>query len=190
MLIQFYVSITRNLYLRAMEKLSNMKKSKSTNMIDNNQMRIIEFINEHFLMTICTIQREENANTEPCVKLWSANCFYVPVLREGQMPLLYFMSSEQSIHSRNILVSSEVSGTIATQTMEIIEIEGVQFNANVKKVNESDLNYSIALDAYQARFAVAKVMKQTLWELEFMKIKHTRNKPSFGVKTYWSFSEE
>ncbi|SET19958.1 hypothetical protein [Thorsellia anophelis] len=149
---------------------------------------IIDFINNNHVMTICTQSLRDDSHTELGLGkgLWCANCFYVPSMEITQMPDLYFMSADHSLHSVNISMFPNVAGTIAVQTLVISEIQGIQFQANVVRLLEQDANYNQALSLYQNRFEIAKKITQPLWTLRFEKIKHTRNSPVFGSKIIWS----
>ncbi|MCW9710451.1 hypothetical protein L5B71_06220 [Avibacterium sp. 21-586] len=111
---------------------------------------------------------------------WVANCFYV--LDDSNISLIFF-SSLSTQHAQIMQQSDLVVGTIATQTDQVSEIEGVQFKGRAILLNE-DIRQS-ALKRYYERYPFARLMNTDLWEIELDEIKHTSNKFVFAQKTYW-----
>ncbi|CDF97620.1 hypothetical protein [Avibacterium paragallinarum] len=64
---------------------------------------------------------------------WAANCFYV--FDDSNISLIFF-SSLSTQHAQIMRQSDLVVGTIATQTDQVSEIEGVQFKGRAILLNE------------------------------------------------------
>ncbi len=111
---------------------------------------------------------------------WAANCFYV--LDDSNISLIFF-SSLSTQHAQIMQQSDLVVGTIATQTDQVSEIEGVQFKGRAILLNENDRQS--ALKRYYERYPFARLMSTDLWQIELDEIKHMSNKFVFAQKTYW-----
>ncbi|MFC0178921.1 hypothetical protein [Thorsellia kenyensis] len=160
-----------------------------TQLIDSTEL-INEFLKKQFILSI-TCQAKTNEDKETA--LWSANCFYVTSNKRWEKtPLenpildLYFMSSMKTQHAKMLLSNPFVSGTIASSTREVKDIEGIQYLAKALCINETEKRYQELLAQYQFEFPEAKRLVQPLWQLAFYRIKYTRNSPNFGEKFLWT----
>jgi len=133
--------------------------------------KIIEFINEHHVLTLAV----SNNNIHYC-----ANCFYSFVESER---MLVFTSDENTRHIKDAINNKTVGGSIVLETKAVGKIQGIQFNGVLKELDGETLKK--AKKSYLKRFPYA-VLKQTkLWAVELQYIKMTDNRLGFGKKLIW-----
>lgn len=138
----------------------------------NPENRIIEFLNEHHVLTMATLINNQT---------WCSNMFYVFI--EKDMKFL-FTSDENTNHINHILNNPDVSGTVVLETKTVGKIRGVQFTGAVSKVKSSDfLKYKLI---YLKKFPYAILKNTKLWLLNIESIKMTDNRLGFGKKVYWN----
>jgi uncharacterized protein YhbP (UPF0306 family) len=133
--------------------------------------QIIDFINEHHLLTLATSQN----NTPYC-----CNVFYVYDSLSNQ---LIFSSDTKTKHAQDFIANLNVAGTIALETKEVSKIQGVQLLGTIQELKGADLE--IAKEQYMNAFAYAKNMELYLWAMPLSFIKMTHNKLGFGKKLVW-----
>jgi uncharacterized protein YhbP (UPF0306 family) len=133
--------------------------------------QIIDFINEHHLLTLATSQN----NTPYC-----CNVFYVYDSLSNQ---LIFSSDTKTKHAQDFIANLNVAGTIALETKEVSKIQGVQLLGTIQELKGADLE--IAKEQYMNAFAYAKNMEIHLWAMPLSFIKMTHNKLGFGKKLVW-----
>ncbi|RLD28869.1 MAG: hypothetical protein DRI73_11280 [Bacteroidetes bacterium] len=133
--------------------------------------RIIEFINEHHVLTLAT-----SLENEP----WCANCFYVYLEKENEF---VFTSDMLTKHIQDSLHQPLVAGSVVLETNSIGKIRGLQFQGEMVKLGNGHLN--AAKKAYLKRFPVAMLMKTTLWAVKPVLLKFTDNRLGFGKKLLW-----
>lgn len=140
-------------------------------LMDKIDIRIIEFINKHHVLTLAT-----SKNNVP----YSANCFYVYYEPEN---MLVFTSDRETKHASDVLEQSTVAGSIVLETNVIGKIQGLQFQG---KMYEPDKELLKKVKArYLKRFPVAMLMKTNLWVIELSFLKFTDNRLGFGKKLIW-----
>ncbi len=91
-------------------------------------------------------------------------------------------SSEDTLHVQHILKNNNVSGTVALETKTVGKIQGVQFKATCKKLQNSELK-----NLYFKLFPYALTMLPTLWEISVKSFKMTDNRLGFGKKIVVTF---
>lgn len=150
--------------------------------------KTVNFLEQQHLLSLTTYSPDTP-------KLWAANCFYV-ILPDfsAHNPALYFMSEMHTEHAKRMIREPEVAGTISVNTMDVKQIEGIQFLGECRLLT-SDENYqavldksvleTAVLDKYCERFPIARVHQAPLWELQLSFIKFTSNREKFGEKLYW-----
>lgn len=109
---------------------------------------------------------------------YAANCFYA---FDKERALIYIASSKSTVHMAHALRLGVVAGTVALDTRVVGRIQGVQFKARVRLASNNE--------PYFKRFAYARVMSPTIWELELFWIKFTSNTLGFGKKIVWQHNE-
>lgn len=125
------------------------------------------FLSKHHLLSLAT-----SADNVP----QSASLFYA----YDSANIAFIVASDtKTEHIKNVLVSNNVSGTVALETDEVGKIEGIQFRAKMRMVTHKEGSL------YFKAFPFAKVMKSQLWSVELMDIKLTDNRLGFGKKLYW-----
>jgi len=133
--------------------------------------QIIDFINEHHLLTLATSQ-----NNLP----YCCNVFYAYDSLNNQ---LIFSTETKTKHAQDFLCNTNVAGSIALETKEISKIQGVQLLGTVKELKGEHLK--IAKDQYIKAFSYAVNMELYLWAMTLNFIKMTHNKLGFGKKLIW-----
>ena len=139
--------------------------------MNNPEKRIVEFINEHHVLTLATC-----AENSP----WCANCFYTYLETEN---CFVFTSDYETKHVQDVSANANVAGSVVLETNTVGKIQGIQFNGIMEKPNKSLA--SIAKKAYLKRFPFAVLMKTTLWVVQLNHIKMTDNRLGFGKKLIW-----
>jgi uncharacterized protein len=133
--------------------------------------RIIEFINEHHVLTLATSNMEQP---------YCANCFYV-LLESDNM--LVFTTDRETRHGLEATKNPKVAGSIVLETGIIGKIQGIQFTGKMYEPEEDLLKK--AKKRYLKRFPVAMLMKTTIWVVELEFLKFTDNRLGFGKKLIW-----
>jgi uncharacterized protein YhbP (UPF0306 family) len=133
--------------------------------------RIINFINEHHVLTLAV----SNNNIPYC-----ANCFYA---FDSEKMQLIFTSDETTRHIKDIENNDIVGGSIVLETKTVGKIQGIQFNGYIKKLKDTE--YKTANKLYLKRFPYAVLAKTTLWAVDLKFIKLTDNRLGFGKKIIW-----
>lgn len=132
---------------------------------------IQQFLQQQTVMSIAALHEQD---------FWAANCFYV--FDPTEVSLIFF-SSLTTKHAQLLQRNPLVVGTVATQTADIRDIEGIQFKGQAHLL-EGDARQT-ALTHYYARYPFARVMTTELWKIQLNEVKHTSNKTRFAQKTYW-----
>jgi hypothetical protein len=133
--------------------------------------RIVEFINEHHVLTLATCFEEEP---------YCANCFYVYMEEEN---CLVFTSDYDTKHIKQASHNIYVAGSIVLETTLIGKIQGVQFQGIISEAHGE--HHTKVRNAYLKRFPVAMLMKTTLWVIDLTFLKFTDNRLGFGKKIVW-----
>jgi uncharacterized protein len=143
--------------------------------MNNPEKRIIEFINEHHVLTLAT-----SVENNP----WCANCFYIYLEKEN---CFVFTSDDKTKHVQDVLANANVAGSVVLETNTVGKIQGIQFKGTMEKP-EKDLA-AIAKRTYLKRFPYALLMKTSLWIVKPSHIKMTDNRLGFGKKLIWKKEE-
>ncbi len=133
--------------------------------------RIIDFINEHHVLTICTANQSIP---------WCANCFYVWL---DTIQAFVFTGDETTRHIIDSTAHSFIAGSIVLETRTVGKIRGLQFQAEITKA-ENEL-YKTCKKAYIAKYPYAVLSKTSLWIVKPKFLKMTDNRLGFGKKLYW-----
>jgi uncharacterized protein YhbP (UPF0306 family) len=133
--------------------------------------QIIDFINEHHLLTLAT----SKGNTPYC-----CNVFYVYDVANNQ---LIFSTETKTKHAQDFTLNPNVAGSIALETKEVTKIQGVQLLGKITELKGGDLK--AAKKQYLQAFPYARLMEIHLWAMQLTFIKMTHNKLGFGKKLVW-----
>lgn len=119
-------------------------------------------------------------------QLWSASCFYA---FDEKSHSLIVLSKQTTEHGKLMLANPNIAGTIAGQPDNIREIEGIQFQA-VARCLDNEREKQTALQIYWQKHPLAKLMSSDVWEIQFTRIKHTENRVAFAKKSLWEYQGE
>ena len=133
--------------------------------------QIIDFINEHHLLTLATSQ-----NNLP----YCCNVYYVYDSLNNQ---LIFSSDPNTKHANDFVANPNVAGTIALETKEVSKIQGVQLLGTIQELQTE--KFKIAKEQYLKAFPYAENMEIHLWAVTLIFIKMTHNRLGFGKKLIW-----
>ena len=134
-------------------------------------LEIIDFINEHHLLTLAT-----SKNNIP----YCCNMFYVYDVINNQ---LIFSTKAKTKHAQDFITNPNVAGSIALETKVVSEIQGVQLLGTIQELKTEKLK--IAKEQYIKAFSYAANMDIHLWVMPLNFIKMTHNKLGFGKKLIW-----
>lgn len=107
------------------------------------------------------------------------SCFYA---FDETSEKLYFKSGPGTHHGKIMQEKATCSGTIIPDSLDPLQIKGVQFKAHAKRLSLFDMAPSII---YHARHPMAVAIPGELWELSLEWIKFTDNSQGFGSKFFW-----
>jgi len=133
--------------------------------------KIIEFINEHHVLTLAT-----SRNNEP----YCANCFYVYLEDEN---VFVFTSDAETKHIQDVEIQNKVAASIVLETTMVGKIQGLQITG-LLSMPQNELKQKIS-KAYLKKYPFAVLMKTTLWVLSPDFLKFTDNRLGFGKKIIW-----
>lgn len=133
--------------------------------------RIVKFIEENKVLTICT-----SKDNVP----YSASCFYA---YDEENQRLIFSSENDTRHIEEALENTAVSGTINTENKTVAKIQGIQFTG--KFINPDEEQQKAFYQTYYKRFPFAKAKPAPIWAIELTWIKMTDNTLGFGKKLEW-----
>ena len=137
----------------------------------NVDQRIIDFINEHHLLTLAT----SKTNIPYCCSV-----FYVYDVANNQ---LIFSTDTKTKHAQDFITNPNVAGSIALETKEVAKIQGIQLLGEIIELKGEDLK--VAKKQYLQVFPYARLMEIHLWIMQLAFIKMTHNKLGFGKKLVW-----
>ena len=133
--------------------------------------QIIHFLNEHHLLTLATSQND---------KPYCCNLFYVYDQVSNQ---LIFSTETKTKHAQDFITNTNVAGSVALETKNVSEIQGVQLLGTIEELKGERLK--IAKEQYIKAFSYAANMELHLWVMPLSFIKMTHNKLGFGKKLIW-----
>jgi len=136
------------------------------------EKRIVDFINEHHVLTLATSFEEEP---------WCASCFYVYMPEDN---CFVFTSDFNTRHIQQASHNIYVAGNIVLETSVVGKVQGVQFQGIISQPQNEQ--YEKAKKAYLKRFPVAMLMDTHIWVVDVTYIKMTDNRLGFGKKLIWS----
>ena len=133
---------------------------------------IRKFIEKQKCASICCV----NDSGEP----YCFSSFYV---FNGKASLLYFKSSADTNHIRNIKLNPLIAGTILPDKMHALVIKGIQFQGTV--LPSLDERTKDASMHYHAAFPFALAVPGEIWTIQLTHIKMTDSTLGFGAKVIW-----
>lgn len=140
----------------------------------NNELdkRIVEFINEHHVLTLATCARNQP---------YCCNCYYAFSEDEN-----YFVvkMNENTRHGQELNMNSNVAGSVVLETNEIGKIQGLQFTARAINYTGKDLDSAKSLYLKKYPYAIAVPGDYIVLEPNFYKF--TDNRFGIGKKLTWN----
>lgn len=133
--------------------------------------RIIDFIQDHHLLTLSTSKE----NIPYC-----CNVFYI---YDEKNNALIFSSNTKTKHVQDFIDNPEVAGSIAVETKNIDQIQGLQLLGKIIELKSDRLK--VATKEYFQKYPYARLMDTHLWQMTLTFIKMTHNKLGFGRKLIW-----
>lgn len=149
----------------------SLRGDRSALTSDDDLAAIRHFLARQHVVTLATGQGEA---------VWCASCFYA--WDEASMTL-YLLTSPQSQHGQLMLGNPWVAGTVARQTRNVAQIQGIQFRAHIARLAGED--EARARRRYYRRFPLARLRPAPIWALRLMQVKMTDNRCGFGHKRHW-----
>ena len=111
---------------------------------------------------------------------WSATVFYV---FDSENNRLIFASNMETRHGRIMLQNPKISGTISNDEFQIVKIQGIQFEGEVRQAKSHYKRKARLL--FLRKFPFALLKKTTLWYIEPTYAKMTDNTLFFSAKIHW-----
>lgn len=108
-------------------------------------------------------------------------CFYA-FDKEGKR--LIFKSDTGTRHVTELLLHSQVAGSILPKNIAIGKVKGIQFSGRALSLKETEAHDQLR-KLYYRQFPFALPMKGQLWIVEIETIKMTDNTLGFGTKLHW-----
>lgn len=139
--------------------------------MDKPEQRVVEFINEHHVLTFAT-----SVDNKP----YCANCFYVYLEEENW---LIFTSDKTTKHGSDSIQNSRIAGSVVLETSTVGKIQGIQFTGNVE-ILEGEEKKKAKL-RYLKKYPYAVLKQSELWAIKPNFIKMTDNRLGFGKKLLW-----
>lgn len=134
---------------------------------------LVRYLKKQHVLSLCCAADSE---------LWCANCFYV--FDETRMAF-WIMTETDTRHGLLLMKNTQVAGTVNGQPKTVLLIKGVQYRGRIALLNSEDETESIARQAYQKRFPIARKVSAPLWEIRLDELKMTDNALGFGKKIIW-----
>lgn len=133
--------------------------------------KVIEFFNEHHVLTIAS-----SSDNQP----YCANCFYTYIEDKN---IFVFSSDDDTRHAKEFRKNPNVAASIVLETKTIGKIQGTQILGQIKEAQNEELK--MANKAYLKAFPFAILKSTKLWILDVNYIKMTDNRLGFGKKLIW-----
>ena len=139
--------------------------------MDGDLDKIAIFLDEHHVMSLATTYLNE---------LSVCSLFYVYAKDKNSFVVA---SSDETTHIEHIKKNSDVAGNILLETKTVGKIQGVQFRATFRNLEDRELK-----KLYFKAFPYALALSPKLWQIKVNYFKMTDNKLGFGKKIIWQDS--
>ncbi len=143
--------------------------------MENIQQHIANFISQQTVASVCC--------TGPEGELHCFSCYYA--YNENQQ-LLFFKTSDDSLHMQYLLKNPLLAGTILPDKLNKLKVQGIQFNGRLMAKSHAQANDAEKI--YHRRYPIALAMKGTVYTIRLDLIKMTDNTLGFGTKLIWDRS--
>jgi uncharacterized protein YhbP (UPF0306 family) len=141
-----------------------------------NSRRIVDFIKENKILTICCTDQ----NNKP----YCFHCFYA---FDEENYLLFFKSSTDSFHTALLAQNPVIAGSILPEKIELMALKGIQLTGTVL-YNDFPCHNSPE-NIYHKKFPFAVVKPGHVWCIQVEALKMTDNTNVFGKKLEWHKEE-
>ena len=138
------------------------------------EKRIVDFFNEHHVLTLATSVNNQS---------YCSNCFYSYIADEN---IFVFSSDEDTRHIIEAKQNPNVAASIVLETKTIGKIQGTQIIGEIEEAIGDRLK--LVKKAYLKQFPYAILKNTKLWILNISYIKMTDNRLGFGKKLIWEAS--
>ena len=138
--------------------------------------RIIDFIQEQKVATVCCLDEENNP--------YCFSCFFA---FDEKKLVLYFKSSAATRHASLLRYNRNVAGTINQDKLNPLAMKGLQFTGQL--VAASDGLASNASSVYHKKYPFAVAMGGDVLTIKLTAIKMTDSTLSFGKKITWQLGK-
>lgn len=133
--------------------------------------KILKYIKKNKVFTMAT-----SLDNNP----YCAICFYV---FDEQSTTLIFLSDITTKHITDTLTNNKVAGTITTEVVTVVKIQGIQFTGEF--INPNKTEAANFYEKYYSTFPFAKAKPSPIWGIQLSSIKMTDNTLGFGKKLLW-----
>jgi len=133
--------------------------------------RVVEFIHEHYVLTLATSFEEEP---------YCTSCFFSFLDEENSFVVL---SDKDTRHIRDASHNIFVAGTIHNEAISFDQVRGVQYQGIL--IEPTGELFQKARKAYLTKFPTAVISKSTLWLIDLTFVKMTDIKLGNGKKILW-----
>lgn len=136
---------------------------------------IISFLKQNTVLTLAVCK-----NDVP----YCANCFYS---FHEESSCLVFKSKRETEHIRLALKNSKVAGSILPNSLDVRNIQGIQFSGTLTE-QKADLLESLKINYYK-KYPFAFAFSGEIWAIELEYIQMTCNTIGFGKRLSWTKSQ-
>ena len=137
----------------------------------------VKYLTDNKIATVCFV--DENH------KPYCINCFYA---FDTQNYCLIMKSSKGTHHENMMKDSAAVSGTILPETIDTIQLKGMQFTGHL--MSQEAIENLHLKSRYLKKFPMSLAIKGYIWAVKLEFLKHTDNTFGFGNKKIWSLEKE
>ncbi len=111
------------------------------------------------------------------------HCFSCYYAYDAEDLLLYFKTSDDTLHMQLLAKHPEVAGTILPDKLNKMKVQGIQFSGVL--LNPSDSEAKQAGKRYHAKYPFSVAMEGKVRIIRFNWVKMTDNTLGFGTKLVW-----
>lgn len=136
------------------------------------QQHISNFIAQQTVASVCCSGPEGDLHCFSCYYAYNEN-----------QELLYFKTSDDSLHMQYLLKNALLAGTILPDKLNKLSIKGIQFNGELLRTSHAQDNDAAKL--YHRRFPFALAMPGIVYTIKLNRLKMTDNTLGFGTRLVW-----
>jgi len=140
--------------------------------MENIQQHIANFITQQTVASVCCTDQEG-----------ALHCFSCYYAYNDNQQMLFFKTSDDSLHMQYLLKNPVLAGTILPDKLNKLKVQGIQFNGQLVATSHPQ-----AIDAgklYYRRHPIALAMKGTVYTIRIDLLKMTDNTLGVGTRLVW-----